>query len=199
MTRIGILGGTFDPIHYGHLIIAEAALDQLRLDRIEFLPANDPPHKPGESVSPVSHRAAMVRTAIRSIDYFSLNCLEMQRIGPSYTVDTLELLVGTRPDDTFWFIIGGDSLRDLPTWRSPDRILELASLAVVDRPGAAYDLDELECRLPGIRQCVAPVEAPLIDLSATELRRRVGLGGSIRFQTPDTVISYIREHALYRE
>jgi nicotinate-nucleotide adenylyltransferase len=197
LTRIGILGGTFDPIHYGHLILAEATLDQLRLDRVEFLPANDPPHKPDGSVSPARHRAAMVEAAIKRIDYFALNCIEMERTGPSYTVDTLEQLVQTRPKDEFWFIVGGDSLRDLPTWRSPDRILEIASLAVVDRPGAVYDLNTLEQQLPRLRERVAPVEAPLIDLSATELRHRFMLGGSIRFQTPDAVIEYINANDLY--
>ena len=122
MTRIGILGGTFDPIHYGHLIIAEAARDQLGLDRIEFIPANDPPHKPDGSVSPAPHRAAMVQAAIGPIDYFVLNCIEIERAGPSYTVDSLEQLARERPGDKFAFIVGGDSLRDLPSWRSPTRI-----------------------------------------------------------------------------
>jgi nicotinate-nucleotide adenylyltransferase len=197
VAQIGILGGTFDPIHYGHLIIAEAAMDQLGLDRIEFLPANDPPHKPEGSVSPARHRAAMVQTAIDPVDYFQLNCIEMERAGPSYTVDSLEQLVRERPQDSFWFIIGGDSLRDLPSWRSPERILELASLAVIDRPGAIYDLAGLEGLVPGLRQRIALVEAPLIDLSATLLRRRFAAGGSIRFQTPDSVIAYMTANGLY--
>jgi nicotinate-nucleotide adenylyltransferase len=197
VAQIGILGGTFDPIHYGHLIIAEAAMDQLGLDRIEFLPANDPPHKPEGSVSPARHRAAMVQTAIEPVDYFELNCIEMERAGPSYTVDSLEQLVRERPQDSFWFIIGGDSLRDLPSWRSPERILELASLAVIDRPGAIYDLAGLEGLVPGLRQRIALVEAPLIDLSATLLRRRFAAGGSIRFQTPDSVIAYMTANGLY--
>jgi nicotinate-nucleotide adenylyltransferase len=197
VAQIGILGGTFDPIHYGHLIIAEAAMDQLGLDRIEFLPANDPPHKPEGSVSPARHRAAMVQTAIDPVDYFELNCIEMERAGPSYTVDSLEQLVRERPQDSFWFIIGGDSLRDLPSWRSPERILELASLAVIDRPGAIYDLAGLEGLVPGLRQRIALVEAPLIDISATLLRRRFAAGGSIRFQTPDSVIAYMTANGLY--
>jgi nicotinate-nucleotide adenylyltransferase len=197
VAQIGILGGTFDPIHYGHLIIAEAAMDQLGLDRIEFLPANDPPHKPEGSVSPARHRAAMVQTAIDPVDYFELNCIEMERAGPSYTVDSLEQLVRERPQDSFWFIIGGDSLRDLPAWRSPERILELASLAVIDRPGAIYDLAGLEGLVPGLRQRIALVEAPLIDISATLLRRRFAAGGSIRFQTPDSVIAYMTANGLY--
>ena len=198
MAQIGILGGTFDPIHYGHLIIAEAARDQLGLDRIEFLPANDPPHKPEGSVSPARHRAAMVQVAIDPVEYFELNCVEMERAGPSYTVDSLEQLVRERPHDSFWFIIGGDSLRDLPSWQSPTRILELATLAVIDRPGANYDLAGLDRLVPGLRQRIALVEAPLIDLSATLLRRRFAAGGSIRFQTPDSVITYMTVNGLYQ-
>lgn len=198
MARVGILGGTFDPIHYGHLIIAEAALDQLRLDRVEFLPANDPPHKPEGSVSTPRHRVAMVEAAIRSVDYFALNCIEMEREGPSYTADTLTQLAQSRPDDQFWFIIGGDSLRDLPSWRSPARILDVATLAIIERPGAVYDLDGLDRLIPGLRQRVAPVDAPLIDLSATLLRKRFAAGGSIRFQTPDSVITYMIANNLYR-
>ncbi|HYP62172.1 MAG TPA: nicotinate-nucleotide adenylyltransferase [Thermomicrobiales bacterium] len=198
MARIGLLGGTFDPIHYGHLIIAEATRDQLGLDHIEFLPANDPPHKPDATVSPVHDRIAMVNAAIGTIPYFVINCIEMERVGPSYTVDTLERLKERRPEDDFSFIIGGDSLRDLPTWRSPARIIELASLAVINRPGARYDFEHLEMILPGLRARTAFIEAPLIDISATTLRTRCAEGRSIRFQTPDPVIEYITSNTLYR-
>jgi nicotinate-nucleotide adenylyltransferase len=198
VAAIGLLGGTFDPIHYGHLIIAEATRDQLGLDRIEFLPANDPPHKPDAAVSPARDRIAMVKVAIENIPYFDINCIEMERIGPSYTVDTLERLAERRRDDDFFFIIGGDSLRDFPTWHSPERILQLASLAVIDRPGAAYDLELLETVLPGLRARTTFIEAPLLDISATTLRTRCADGRSIRFQTPDAVIDYITSNALYR-
>ena len=197
MAAIGLLGGTFDPIHYGHLIIAEATRDQLGLDRIEFLPANDPPHKPDAAVSPARDRIAMVNAAIEGIAYFAINCIEMERIGPSFTVDTLERLTERRRADQFFFIIGGDSMRDFPTWRSPARIIELTSLAVIDRPGAAYDLETLESMLPGLSARTAFIEAPLIDISATTLRRRCAEGRSIRFQTPDPVIDYITSNALY--
>ena len=198
MAAVGILGGTFDPIHVGHLIIAEAARDQLELDRIEFLPANDPPHKPDDTVSSAQRRAAMIEAAIANAVHFSLNGMELERSGPSYTVDTLELLTGTRPRDEFCFIIGGDSLRDLPSWRSPRKILSLATLAVIDRPGARYDLDALEQALPGLRDRVRFVSAPLIDISATSLRSNIAAGKSVRFQTPDTVIAFISAHGLYR-
>jgi nicotinate-nucleotide adenylyltransferase len=198
VAAIGLLGGTFDPIHYGHLIIAEATRDQLGLERIEFVPANDPPHKPDSTVSPVDDRVAMVNAAIEQIPYFTINCIEMERAGPSYTVETLEQLKTRRPADDFFFIIGGDSLRDFRTWRSPGRILELASLAVIDRPGASYDLERIEREMPGLRQRTVFIEAPLIEISATSLRRRCWSGRSIRFQTPDAVIDYITSNALYR-
>jgi nicotinate-nucleotide adenylyltransferase len=197
VAEIGILGGTFDPIHYGHLIIAEAARDQLRLDWVEFVPANDPPHKPDDAVSPVADRVAMVRLAIADISYFHLNCVEVEREGPSYTVETLETLTSARPGDTFHFIIGGDSLRDFKTWRSPNRIAHLARLAVIERPGAEYDLHALERALPDVQDRIDFVRAPLIDLSATGMRSRYAAGQSIRFQTPDPVIAYIERAGLY--
>lgn len=198
MARIGILGGTFDPIHYGHLIIAECARDQLDLERVEFVPANDPPHKPESTVSRAGDRVAMVEAAISGIEHFSVNCIEIERSGPSYTVDTLERLTSSRPADNFWFVIGGDSLRDLPTWRSPERILALARLGVVDRPGADYDLVELERQLPTLRDRLAVVVAPLMDISATMMRQSLGAGRSVRFQTPDAVIEYVSARGLYR-
>jgi nicotinate-nucleotide adenylyltransferase len=145
VAEIGILGGTFDPIHYGHLIIAEAARDQLRLDWVEFVPANDPPHKPDDAVSPVADRVAMVGLAIDDISYFHLNCVEVEREGPSYTVETLETLTSARPGDTFHFIIGGDSLRDFNSWRSPNRIAHLARLAA-DRSVGEWHARPLRCR-----------------------------------------------------
>jgi nicotinate-nucleotide adenylyltransferase len=198
VASIGLLGGTFDPIHYGHLIIAEATRDQLGLDQVEFLPANDPPHKPDDAVSPVEDRIAMVEAAINGVPYFTLNCIEVERVGPSYTVDTLERLKIRRPQDDFYFIVGGDSLRDFPTWKAPARILELASLAIIDRPGATYDLSGLEATLPALRERSAFIDAPLIDISATILRTRCAEGRSVRFQTPDAVIAYIEAERLYR-
>ena len=198
LAAIGILGGTFDPVHYGHLVIAEAARDQLGLDHVEFLPANDPPHKPNDSVSSARDRVAMVSAAIDGIDYFTLNCVEIERAGPSYTVDTLERIREGTPSDDLVFIMGGDSLRDLPSWRSPLRILELATLAVVNRPGVAYELEGMEASLPGLTAGVRFIETPLIDLSSTNLRRLCSLGHSIRFQTPDPVIRYMLENNLYR-
>jgi nicotinate-nucleotide adenylyltransferase len=197
LAAVGILGGTFDPVHYGHLIIAEAARDQLGLDRVEFLPANDPPHKPDDSVSPAADRVAMVCAAIRGIPYFNVNEVEIERTGPSFTVETLEHLKLRRPGDELVFIVGGDSLRDFPTWRSPGRIVELASLAVIQRPDARFNVEDLDERVPGLRERIHFVDTPLIEISATDLRDRIATSRSIRFQTPDNVIAYIKGHSLY--
>ncbi len=198
MAKVGLLGGTFDPIHVGHLIIADAAYDALGLDHVEFLPANDPPHKPEDSVSAADVRAHMVELAIAGTPYFVLNRTELDRTGPSFTVDTLRAMWERRGGDEFTFIIGGDSLRDLPKWRAPERILAMARLAVIDRPGTSYAMDELERALPGVRERIDFIDAPRIDISSTELRNRVREGRSIRFQTADPVRAFIDEMQLYR-
>jgi nicotinate-nucleotide adenylyltransferase len=198
MARIGLLGGTFDPIHVGHLILAELGHEALGLDRVEFLVANDPPHKPDSSVSPADLRVAMVRLAIEGIPYFGVNTIELRRTGPSFTVDTLAELSASRPNDEFTFIIGGDSLRDLPSWHRPAEVLRLARLAVIDRPGADYDLEALERMLPGLTSRLDRVAAPAIDISSTALRASVRDGKTIRFQTVEAVRSFIEEHGMYR-
>lgn len=198
MAKVGLLGGTFDPIHIGHLIIAEAAYDALGLDHVEFLPSNDPPHKPEDSVSPADVRADMVELAIAGVPYFMVNRSELGRSGPSFTVDTLQSMTTSRADDQFTFIVGADSLRDLPKWRDPARILAMSRMAVVNRPGAIYVLDDLKAILPGVGDRLDFVGAPLIGLSSTMLRTRVRSGQSIRFQTTESVRAFIHEKQLYR-
>ena len=198
MTLVGLLGGTFDPIHFGHLIGTEAVRNALGLDLIELVPANDPPHKSDERITSTTDRVAMVQAAIQDVDGYAVNLCEIRRQGRSFTVDTLEHLASTRPDDQFLFIIGSDSLRDLPTWKSPERILELARLAVLARPGITYDFARLEERLPGLRQRCCFVDTPMIDISSTRLRAMVKSGKSIRFQTPEQVITYIERSGIYR-
>lgn len=199
MARVGLFGGTFDPIHLGHLILAELAHDALGLDRVEFVVSNDPPHKPDYSVTPARVRVAMVTLAIEDVSYFSLNTVELDRIGPSYTVDTLEQLSATRPGDEFTFVIGGDSLRDLPTWHRPEDLLRMARLAVIDRPGVDFDLDALTSALPALEGRLDRIPAPAIDISSSALRGLVRDGRSIRFQTVEQVRAYIEENGLYRE
>lgn len=198
LARVGLLGGTFDPIHVGHLIIAEATRDQLGLDYVEFIPASDPPHKPEQAVSPSHHRLAMVAAAIAEIDNFVINPIELDRAGPSFTGDTLSLLRETRPADEFHFIVGGDSFRDLPDWREPRRIVELVRLAVISRPGATFELDALELTIPGLSGQITWIDAPMIDIASRSLRQAMGDGRSVRFQVPDAVIDYAATHHLYR-
>jgi nicotinate-nucleotide adenylyltransferase len=198
LARVGLLGGTFDPIHVGHLIIAESTYDQLGLDHVEFIPASDPPHKPEQSVSPAHHRLTMVETAIADIDRFVVNHIELNRVGPSYTADTLDELRSTRPGDEFHFIVGGDSLRDLPAWQDPQRIVSLARLAVISRPGAAFDLAALERDIPGLVDRLDFINAPMIDIASRWLRASMRDGRSVRFQVPDSVIDYAGTHHLYR-
>lgn len=197
MKRTGLLGGTFDPIHIGHLIIAEAAFDALRLDSVEFVIAKDPPHKTGEDVTPVELRVEMARLAIAGTPHFALNLSELVREGPSFTADTLRRLSKER-DDAWHFIVGGDSLRDFRTWREPAEIVRLARIAVIDRPGTDYDFAELCAGVPGLGERTDFIDGPSIDISSTELRRWIREGRSIRFQTTDSVRAFIDEKRMYR-
>ena len=198
--RLGILGGTFDPIHFGHLLAGEEARVALRLDRVLFAPAGDPPHKQGNSILPVAHRLAMVRLAIADNPAFAITTVDVDRPGPHYTVDMVRLLRdewGTSTDETF-FIMGADSLAHLLTWHQPARLIQLCRLAVVARPGYRADLGELEAALPGLNQRLDWVEIPVLGISSSDLQRRVREGRSIRYQVPAGVAQYVAEHRLYR-
>lgn len=199
--RIGVFGGTFDPVHYGHLLLAECCREQCRLDEIWFLPAAVPPHKQHHDRSSAEHRLAMLELAIGGHRPFVVDRREIERGGVSYTVDTLAELVRERPDAQWFFLMGSDSLADLPGWREPARICELALVVTVVRAHApAPDFDRLQGLLPAerIEQMRSHlVQMPGIDLSSRELRRRVSQGESIRFRTPRAVEEYIRAHGLY--
>ncbi len=200
--RIGILGGTFDPVHYAHLAIAEEVYCALRLTRMLFVPAGQPPHKPERRITPARHRLAMLERAISANPHFSLSLVDMQRAGPSYTVETVRLLRDEwGPGAELFFVIGGDSLKDLPTWREPAGILEQATLVALMRPGysdVSAERAQLVARLPGLEQRLITLEGPRMDISSTDLRQRVAEGRPIRYQTPDAVEEYIRQHDLYR-
>jgi nicotinate-nucleotide adenylyltransferase len=198
--RLGVLGGTFDPIHFGHLLAAEEARVTLHLERVLFAPAGDPPHKQGHIISPVTHRLAMVRLAIVGNAAFAVTTVDVDRPGPHYTVDAIRLLRekwGIGADETF-FLMGTDSLAQLLTWHQPARLVELCRLAVMARPGYRPDLTELEAALPGLSARLDWVEMPVLDIAASDLRRRVGEGRSIRYQVPEAVAAYVAEHGLYR-
>lgn len=199
--RLGILGGTFDPIHFGHLLAAEEARVALRLDRVLFAPAGDPPHKQDNSILPVAHRLAMVRLAIADNPAFVISTVDVDRPGPHFTVDMVQLLReqwGTGADGTF-FIMGADSLAQLLTWSQPGRLIELCRLAVVARPGYRADLAVLEATLPGLGHRLDWVEMPMLGISSSDLQRRVREGRSIRYQVPVAVAGYVTKHGLYHD
>ncbi len=199
MTRIGILGGTFDPPHIGHLILSEVARDSLDLEWVLWVVAADPPHKQGLPVTSVAHRLEMVRLATAGNDSFQVSTVDVDRPGPSYTVDTLGILSGQFPGDELIFIIGGDSLADLPQWHQPRRLIELARLAVLARPGVLIDWPALESAIPGLRDRVVDLHGPEITVSAIDLRERFGQRRSVRYLVPEAVIAYIQANNLYRQ
>ncbi len=200
--RIGIFGGSFDPVHFAHLLLAEMCRDQCGLDQVWFVPAAAPPHKPAGRLSVAEHRIAMLELATAGAQTFYVSPLEIERGGVSYTVDTLEQIQQQQPGSELFFLMGGDSLRDFPTWRAPERMCELAIPLVVHRLGAPEpDLSVLAravtpARLALIQQ--SQVQMPVMDLSSTAIRQAVGAGRSIRYQTPRAVEKYIETHGLYR-
>jgi nicotinate-nucleotide adenylyltransferase len=197
--RLGILGGTFDPIHHGHLVAAGEAYHQLALDLVLFVPAGTPPHKPVRPVASARHRLRMAELATAGKPHFSVSALDVERGDPGYTVDTLRLLRAKwGPEPAFFFIEGADSLRDILAWHQPQRLVELADLAVVARPGVEVDLSRLEEHLPGLADRVHWVEMPRLEISSSDLRARVSEGRPISYLVPTAVEAYIREHRLYR-
>jgi nicotinate-nucleotide adenylyltransferase len=195
---LGLLGGTFDPPHYGHLVLAETARVQLRLDRVLFVVAGLPPHKPGRPITPDRHRAAMVEVAIADNPAFAISRVDVDRPGPHYTVETLSLLRREYPEAELFFLVGGDSLAQFLTWRDPVGILRQARLAVMPRPGYEPDLTALEQVLPDVHDRLAWLDAPYLDVSASDLRRRVREGLPIRYLVPPSVEAFVREHRLYK-
>lgn len=196
--RVGVFGGTFDPIHLGHLVAAEEVRVVLELARVVFVPAGAPPHKLRRPVSPARHRLAMVQLAIDGNPYFTCSTIDMERVGPSYTVDLLELIRKRwGPDKDIFFLMGRDALADLPNWQQPDRICELASLVCVDRPRYEVDMDALERVVPGISKRVEFVHIPGMAISSTDIKRRVRTGRPIKYQVPEAVEAYIYAQNLY--
>ena len=200
--RLGIFGGTFDPVHYGHLLLAECCREQCQLDRVWFLPNTVSPLKQSVEIAPAAHRVEMLSLAIAGHSAFEVCRYEIDRGGVNYTVDTLSHLHEQDPSRELFFLMGGDSLADLPNWRDPARICDLATPVVVQRPGmAALDFDALRSVLSAgqIEAIIGHVvEMPRMDLSAREMRRLVAEGRSIRYRTPRAVEQYIATHGLYR-
>jgi nicotinate-nucleotide adenylyltransferase len=191
---IGVFGGTFDPVHLGHLIAAEQAREQARLDQVVFVPAARPPHKPRESLAPFGLRAEMLALAIAGHPAFRLDDLEKDRPGPSYTADTLEELHRRQPGASFTLILGADCLPELATWRDPARIGHLADIIIVPRSGTS----PAERIVPHSVKIKTILEMPEIDIASHDIRRRVAQGRSIRYLVPRAVQCYIETHGLYR-
>ncbi|MFM7320097.1 MAG: nicotinate-nucleotide adenylyltransferase [Armatimonadota bacterium] len=197
MARLGIFGGTFDPIHHGHLRLAEDLAEALDLDRVLFVPNHVSPFKTAAQVTPGSVRAEMVALAIADNPRFGLWTGELEREGPSYTVDTLRALSALHPADTLVFLTGADAIRDLAGWREPEAILDLAEVAAGTRPGT--DLAEIQSHLPPEwRNRIRFIPVVPLDISATDLRRRVAAGRSIRYLAPPPVLAAIADRHLYR-
>ena len=200
--RIGIFGGSFDPVHYGHLLLAELCRESCRLDEVRFVPAAISPHKFGHDRAADEHRLAMLNLAIGGHPSLVAWDVELQRGGVSYTVETLRALLEQCPNDELFFLMGADSLFDFPNWREPEEICQLATLVVVDRPGSKpVDfgvLTEIASadRIAAFKEHV--VRMPQIDISSSGIRKRIVAGESIRFQTPRAVEQYIRTEGLYR-
>jgi nicotinate-nucleotide adenylyltransferase len=196
---LGIIGGTFDPPHYGHLILAENGRAQLGLDQVLFVPVAQPPHKPEQPITETRHRVAMVEAAIADNAAFQLSRVDVDRPGPNFTVDMLRILQETYARASLFFLMGGDSLTEFLSWRNPAGIVEQAHLAVMQRPGWEADLATLGEELPGIGERLAWLDTPHLKISGTDLRRRVREGLPIRYLVPSSVREYVHKHGLYRE
>jgi nicotinate-nucleotide adenylyltransferase len=194
--RIGVLGGTFDPIHYGHLAAAEEARAKLNLQKVVFVVAGIPPHKLDEEITPVEHRYAMVELAVASNPHFSVSRIDIDRPGPSYSVDTIALL-RQKWTEEIYFIMGMDSLMEIDTWHQPQRLIQLCRLVAVERPGFVPDLERLEAAVPGITARTEIIDMPQMEISSTDLQQRVREGLPIKYQLPPEVEKYIYKHRLY--
>jgi nicotinate-nucleotide adenylyltransferase len=199
MGDIGILGGTFNPPHMGHVVMAQEALDQLDLDRVVFMPVAVPPHKEAREDPGAAARLELCRLAVAGDDRFGVSTLEIERGGPSFTVDTLRRLHDVEPEHDLTFIVGGDMAQSLPAWREPEAILALARLAVAEREGVRRE--DIARRLEPLHRGdrVVFFDMPRIDVSSSSIRRRVADGRPVRYLVPDAVAAAIAEHGLYRQ
>jgi nicotinate-nucleotide adenylyltransferase len=200
--RVGIFGGTFDPVHLGHLIIAEQSREQAGLDQVWFVPSARPPHKLDRSVTPFDRRAEMLQLAIAGQPDFRVELIEKDRPGPSFTADTLGDLKRVHPENELFLILGADCLPDLPKWHDPTRILELSTLLVASRPGCAVWKPEQLAEAVGLAVPTGvrmqQIDNPLVEIASQDLRRKAAEGRSLLFLVPRAVEVYIREKNLYR-
>jgi len=198
-TKIGLFGGTFDPPHIGHLILASEAVHQFDLSRLLWMLAPDPPHKQEQPITPLPHRLEMLQGMIADNAAFEVSHLEIDRPGPHYTIDTVRLLTKQESNADIFLLLGGDSLRDLPTWRlCADLVAEVTKIGVMCRPGDPFDMPALEAKIPGLTEKVTFIDAPLQNISSSDLRHRVANGEVYRYYLFPPVYDYIEENRLYR-
>ena len=195
--KVGIFGGTFDPIHYGHLVAAEEARAILGLEQVMIAPAGQPPHKTDRPITPPEHRVAMVQLAIASNPCFVLSRVDLDRPGPHYSVDMVTRLRREMGPGEMFLIVGMDSLMEMPSWHECERLMGLCYIVGVNRPGYTYDLAPLEKAVPGISAHIRVLEAPQLEISSHELQERVRRGLPIKYQVPEAVEEYIQRHKLY--
>lgn len=199
MGRLGIFGGTFDPPHMGHLILAADAQSQLSLDKVLWILTPDPPHKEGQYLTPLEQRLDMLLAAISGDQYFQLSRIDIDRPAPHYALDTVRLLAEIYPQDNLIYLMGGDSLHDLPDWHQPQLFLNACNgIGVMRRPGDGVDMQMLERVLPGISQKVNFIDTPLIAISSSDIRRRISLGSPVRYFLTAPVMQIIQERKLYQ-
>lgn len=194
-SRLGLMCGTFDPPHMGHLILAETAREQLGLTRVLFVPVGQPPHK--QTMTPADLRWRLTAAAVDGNDHFTLDDSDINRSGPHYTATLLPLLQARFPDSELILLMGGDSLRDFPTWHRPQRILEQCRLCVLERPGYDYDWPQLEDQVDGLRAATTILQGPEIHISSTWIREQAAAGQSIRYLVPDPVRQVIESEGVY--
>jgi nicotinate-nucleotide adenylyltransferase len=200
MERIGIFGGTFDPPHLGHLILASEAHAQLKLSRLLWVLTPIPPHKLNRPISSLQDRLAMVKLALKEEPDFEFSRIEIKRPGPHYTLDTLRIVSEQYPKAELILLLGGDSLRDLPTWHQPLEVTAAChQIGVMRRPGDSIDMAQLEAKIPGLNRKVKFVEAPLLEIASSEIRRRAARGLPFRYYLLPTVYQYIQKHRLYKK
>lgn len=198
--RLGVFGGTFDPPHLGHLILAEEALQQLKLERVLWLLTPNPPHKTERKITPLEHRKTMLELALAGEPRFGLSSVDIDRPPPHYAADTMQLLQAQNPQAIWIYLMGGDSLSDLPTWMRPLEFVQACTeIGVMLRPGREVDLSALDQKLPGIKEKVRFIQAPLLEISSSILRKKIAASDAYRYYLPPAVYSYIKINQLYRE
>ncbi len=199
--KVGVLGGTFDPIHLGHLAIVKEIKRKLALEEILFVPAGQPVFKEDRQISAGQHRLEMVILATSETPFFNVSTIELERQGPSYSIDTVNELIiqlGVRTD--LYLIVGFDALRDLPNWKEPTQLLRLCQIVAAKRPGhPEIDMESLESEVPGVSEKIMIINVPQVDVSATEIRKRVASGQEIVGIVPEAVANYIERNGLYVE